>query len=99
MPVPNFTHVYRLVADPALQTRTSKNLPVLRLRLASDSNRRDPYTGVWEKTGQLFIDAELWERNAAELHTALAKGDAVVVAGDSSRKSGRRRPASAIPER
>ncbi len=86
MALPSITAVYRLAQPPKLRTLPLSldrpNVPVLQLRCAASSSRYNRNTGRWEDTGRLFIDAELIDRNAAELYPYLSKGAAVVVAGE-----------------
>lgn len=86
MPLPMFTAVYRLTNPPKLQvvklSAGQKNVPVLHLRLAASANRYDRTGDAWSTTGRLFIDAELFDRNAAELAQVLEQGTLVTVTGE-----------------
>lgn len=82
MALPTVTAVYRLTADPRLRVTTHKNIPVLHMRLVADASRYNQNTGSWDKTAQVFIDAELMDRGARELHRALRKGSLVTVSGE-----------------
>lgn len=86
MALPTITAVYRLAMPPKLNVVTlangEKNVPVLRLRLAASSARYDKYRGEWTTAARLFIDAELFDRNATDLYDALSTGSVVTVAGE-----------------
>jgi len=62
-----------LTADPEIRTTNSGKM-MANMRLADSDNKKDPTTGQWERTNQLFIDAKCFEKTAETAQKFGAKG-------------------------
>ena len=83
--LPRVQHHFRVVSEPGLalyNQGTKINVPVLSLRLAANKSRYSDVTHKWEDVSALFVDAELWDRNAVALAEVITKGALVYVTGE-----------------
>ena len=72
------TVVGTIVADPIRRTVGSREL--IRLRVASNSRRRDA-DGTWTAGNSLYITVNCWGRLVTGVGAALGKGSPVIVVG------------------
>ncbi|MET0700098.1 MAG: single-stranded DNA-binding protein [Mycobacterium sp.] len=72
------TVIGRIVTDP--QRRRVGDQEVVKFRVASNARRRTG-DGSWEAGNSLFITVNCWGKLATGVGGSLAKGDAVIVAG------------------
>ena len=81
MALPNVSGEFRLVAEPELKF-TGSGKQVVNVRLAANTGRKDPQTGEWVQTDQLFLNASVWDKDGeALIESGASKGDRVLASG------------------
>ncbi|TMZ68686.1 single-stranded DNA-binding protein [Klebsiella pneumoniae] len=81
MSLPTITGAFRLIDTPELRFAGS-GTPILKVRLAANSRRKNQQTGEWEDADVLFINGTLFGPRAEAVGEAnLPKGQEVLVTG------------------
>lgn len=81
MALPTISGAFRLIDTPEL-TFAKSGTPILKVRLAANSFRKNQQTGEWEDADQVFLNGTVFgPRAEAGAEANLSKGQEVLVTG------------------
>lgn len=81
MALPSLSGAFRLIDAPEL-TFANSGTPILKVRLAANSSRKNQQTGEWEDADQVFLNGVVFgPRAEAGAEANLSKGQEVLVTG------------------
>lgn len=72
--------VGNVASDPEYKV-VGNGIPLLKVRVAWTTRRRDPATGEWVDANSSFANVNCWRRLAVNLRGCLRKGDPVLLRG------------------